>query len=59
MSTEPAKKRRTTIKVLDFGLPVPAPAVRAPIFYATGDWRYDANSLVVVNAGAGPRAAAD
>jgi len=49
ISREPNKKRRTTIKVLDFAsqyLPLPY-APRA--FDAAGDWRYDANSLVVVD----------
>jgi transglutaminase-like putative cysteine protease len=50
MSGEPGERRRTTIRVLDFGsqyLPLPY----APRTYdASGDWRYDANSLVVVNA---------
>ena len=51
VSTEPANKRRTTIRVLDFAsqyLPLPY-APRS--FDAQGDWRYDANALVVVNAG--------
>src|SRR6188472_3620567 len=51
VSTEPTKKRRTTIRVLDFAsqyLPLPY-APRS--FDAQGDWRYDANALVVVNAG--------
>jgi transglutaminase-like putative cysteine protease len=50
LSNEPNNKRRTTIKVLDFAsqyLPLPY-APRA--FDAPGDWRFDANSLVVVNA---------
>jgi transglutaminase-like putative cysteine protease len=49
-SGEPGERRRTTIRVLDFGsqyLPLPY----APRTYdAPGDWRYDANSLIVVNA---------
>jgi|tagenome__1003787_1003787.scaffolds.fasta_scaffold20983062_2 transglutaminase-like putative cysteine protease len=49
-SDEPSERRRTTIKVLDFAsqyLPLPyAPRT----FDAPGDWRFDANSLVVVNA---------
>ena len=51
VSGEPKDRTRTTIKVLDFAsqyLPLPY-APRA--FDAQGDWRYDANSLVVVNAG--------
>ena len=59
VSTEPTKKRRTTIRVLDFAsqyLPLPY-APRS--FDAQGDWRYDANALVVVNAGGAARAAAD
>ena len=47
---EPNSKRRTTIKVLDFSsqyLPLPY-APRA--FDAPGEWRYDANSLVVMDA---------
>ncbi|HEY6681380.1 MAG TPA: DUF3488 and transglutaminase-like domain-containing protein [Propionibacteriaceae bacterium] len=50
VSGEPNNKRRTTIRVLDFAsqyLPLPY-APRS--FDAAGDWRYDANSLVVVNA---------
>ena len=50
LSGEPSTGRRTTIKVLDFAsqyLPLPY-APRA--FDAPGDWRYDSNSLVVVNA---------
>jgi len=51
LSGEPDTMRRTTVKVLDFAsqyLPMPyAPRT----FDAPGDWRYDANSLVVVNAG--------
>jgi transglutaminase-like putative cysteine protease len=50
LSSEPDERRRTTIRVLDFGsqyLPLPyAPRT----FDAPGDWRYDANSLIVVNA---------
>jgi transglutaminase-like putative cysteine protease len=49
VSREPNKKRRTTIRVLDFSsqyLPLPY-APRA--FDAAGDWRYDANSLVVIS----------
>jgi transglutaminase-like putative cysteine protease len=50
MSSEPDERRTTTIRVLDFGsqyLPLPyAPRT----FDAPGDWRYDANSLIVVNA---------
>jgi transglutaminase-like putative cysteine protease len=50
-SGEPGERRRTTIKVLDFAsqyLPLPyAPRT----FDAQGDWRFDANSLVVVHAG--------
>ena len=44
------RRRTTTIRVLDFGsqyLPLPY-APRS--FDVAGDWRYDANSLVVVNA---------
>jgi transglutaminase-like putative cysteine protease len=51
VSGEPSDRRRTTIKVLDFAsqyLPLPY-APRS--FDAPGDWRYDANSLIVVNAG--------
>jgi transglutaminase-like putative cysteine protease len=51
LSGEPGERRRTTIKVLDFGsqyLPLPY----APRTYdAPGDWRFEANSLIVVNAG--------
>jgi transglutaminase-like putative cysteine protease len=50
LSGEPSTKRRTTIKVLDFAsqyLPLPY-APRS--FDAPGDWRFDANSLIVVNA---------
>jgi len=50
LSREPNAKRRTTIKVLDFAsqyLPLPY-APRS--FDAPGDWRFDANSLIVVNA---------
>jgi transglutaminase-like putative cysteine protease len=51
LSIEPAERRRTTIKVLDFGsqyLPLPY----APRSHdAPGDWRFDANSLIVVKAG--------
>ena len=50
VSTEPARRRTTTIRVLDFGsqyLPMPY-APRS--FDVAGDWRFDANSLVVVNA---------
>ena len=50
LSGEPGDRRRTTIKVLDFAsqyLPLPyAPRT----FDAPGDWRFDANSLIVVNA---------
>jgi transglutaminase-like putative cysteine protease len=50
VSSEPDERRRTTIRVLEFGsqyLPLPyAPRT----FDAPGDWRYDANSLIVVNA---------
>ncbi len=49
LSSEPAQKRRTDITVLDFGsqyLPMPY-APRS--FAARGDWRYDPNSLIVVN----------
>jgi transglutaminase-like putative cysteine protease len=49
-SGEPGDRRRTTIKVLDFAsqyLPLPY----APRTYdAPGDWRFDANSLIVVDA---------
>ncbi len=50
VGTEPAERRRTTIRVLDFGsqyLPSPYAPRRVEI---DGDWRFDANSLVVVNA---------
>jgi transglutaminase-like putative cysteine protease len=51
LSDEPDERQRTTIRVLDFGsqyLPLPyAPRTHD----APGDWRYDANSLIVVNAG--------
>ncbi|HEY5821832.1 MAG TPA: transglutaminaseTgpA domain-containing protein [Propionibacteriaceae bacterium] len=50
LGNEPDQRRKTTISVLDFGsqyLPLPY-APRS--FQAAGDWRYDANSLVVVNA---------
>ena len=50
LTDESKNRRRTTIKVLDFAsqyLPLPyAPRT----FDAPGDWRYDANSLIVVNA---------
>jgi transglutaminase-like putative cysteine protease len=49
VTNEPADKRTTTVKVLDFRsqyLPLPY-APRA--IDASGDWRYDANSLIVVN----------
>jgi transglutaminase-like putative cysteine protease len=49
-SGEPGERRRTTIEVLDFRsqyLPLPY----APRTYdAQGDWRFDANSLIVLNA---------
>jgi transglutaminase-like putative cysteine protease len=51
LSSEPDERRTTTIRVLDFGsqyLPLPY-APRS--FDAQGDWRHDANSLIVVNAG--------
>ncbi len=47
---EPQERQRTNIRVLDFGsqyLPLPY-APRS--FEADGDWRFDANSLIVVNA---------
>lgn len=47
---EPNEQRRTRIRVLNFGsqyLPMPYAPRR---FQAAGDWRYDSNSLVVVNA---------
>ena len=50
LSGEPSESRRTTINVLDFAsqyLPLPY-APRS--FDAPGDWQYDANSLIVVNA---------
>ncbi len=50
VNLEPDTRRKTTIRVLDFGsqyLPMPY-APRS--FEASGDWRYDSNSLVVVNA---------
>ena len=56
VTTEPADKRTTTIKVLDFRsqyLPLPY-APRA--IDASGDWRYDANSLIVVNGNDRPEA---
>ena len=50
LSGEPGDRRSTTITVLDFSsqyLPLPyAPRT----FNAPGDWRFDSNSLVVVNA---------
>ena len=50
LSGESGGRRRTTIRVLDFSsqyLPLPyAPRT----FEAPGDWRFDSNSLVVVNA---------
>src|SRR4029450_3538578 len=50
LSGEPGERRKTTIRVLDFAsqyLPLPyAPRT----FDASGDWRFDANSLIVVNA---------
>ena len=46
---DPSERRRTDIRVFDFGsqyLPLPyAPR----IFEAEGDWRFDPNSMVVVN----------
>jgi transglutaminase-like putative cysteine protease len=50
LSGEPSKTRQTRIQVLDFAsqyLPLPY-APRS--FDAPGDWRFDANSLIVVNA---------
>jgi transglutaminase-like putative cysteine protease len=50
LSGEPTDQRKTTIKILDFAsqyLPLPY-APRS--FDASGDWRFDANSLIVVNA---------
>ncbi|HEX5905917.1 MAG TPA: DUF3488 and transglutaminase-like domain-containing protein, partial [Propionibacteriaceae bacterium] len=51
LSSEPDERRTTTIRVLDFGsqyLPLPyAPRT----FDAPGDWRHDANSLIVISAG--------
>jgi transglutaminase-like putative cysteine protease len=50
LSDEPSGRRRTEIEVLDFAsqyLPLPY-APRS--FDAPGDWRYDSNSLIVVNA---------
>jgi transglutaminase-like putative cysteine protease len=51
LSSEPGERQTTTIHVLDFSsqyLPLPY----APRTYeAEGDWRFDANSLTVVNAG--------
>jgi transglutaminase-like putative cysteine protease len=50
LSGEPSDKRQTTIRVLDFAsqyLPLPY-APRS--FDAAGDWRFDANSLIVVSA---------
>ena len=55
LSAEPGPRRKTTIRVLDFGsqyLPLPY-APRS--FDASGDWRFDANSLVVVSAGRRPQ----
>jgi transglutaminase-like putative cysteine protease len=50
LSGEPGARQSTTISVLDFSsqyLPLPyAPRT----FRAPGDWRFDSNSLVVVNA---------
>jgi transglutaminase-like putative cysteine protease len=50
LSGEPGDMRSTTIRVLDFSsqyLPLPyAPRT----FNAPGDWRFDSNSLIVVNA---------
>jgi transglutaminase-like putative cysteine protease len=50
LSGEPGERRKTTIRVLDFAsqyLPLPyAPRT----IVAPGDWRFDANSLIVVNA---------
>ncbi len=50
VGAEPGQRRRTTIRVLDFGsqyLPSPYAPRNVEI---DGDWRFDANSLVVVNA---------
>jgi transglutaminase-like putative cysteine protease len=50
LSGEPSNTRQTRIQVLDFAsqyLPLPY-APRS--FDAPGDWRFDANSLIVVNA---------
>jgi transglutaminase-like putative cysteine protease len=50
VSSEPGRRRTTNIRVLEFGsqyLPMPY-APRS--FNVSGDWRFDANSLVVVNA---------
>ncbi len=49
LSSEPSQRRTTDITVLDFGsqyLPLPY-APRS--FEAAGDWRFDPNSLIVVN----------
>ena len=50
VSGEPAERRSTTIRVLDFGsqyLPLPYAPRHLEV---AGDWRFDATSLVVVNA---------
>lgn len=56
---QPAELRNTTIQVLDFRsqyLPMPyAPRE----FDAAGDWRFDANSLIVVNGNDRPEALRD
>ena len=52
---DPAERRRTEIQVFDFGsqyLPLPY-APRS--FEADGDWRFDPNSMVVVNASDRPQ----
>ena len=52
---DPAERRQTEIRVFDFGsqyLPLPyAPRT----FEADGDWRFDPNSMVVVNASDRPQ----
>ncbi len=52
---DPSERRRTEIRVFDFGsqyLPLPyAPRT----FEADGDWRFDPNSMVVVNASDRPQ----
>jgi transglutaminase-like putative cysteine protease len=55
MTAEPPELRSTRVQVLDFGsqyLPLPYAPRR---FEADGDWRFDPNSLVVINASRRPQ----